>query len=189
MNEEEVGKAIKLSLESGKVKREDLFIVSKVWMTDYHRVEEMCQLSLQKLGLDYIDLYLVHWPVAVETIRAATDKDPGEYKRINIPMYKVWAQMETCYEKGLVKAIGVSNFGVQLLWDMLSYCKVKPSVNEVELHPLYSDPDLVEYCLGNDIVPIAYCPIARGVNAKKTKNVLECDTVTQIAAKHGKTPA
>lgn len=80
-------------------------------------------------------------------------------------MYKIWAQMESLVEKGLVKSIGVSNFNVQLLWDMLSYAKIPPAVNEVELHPLCPQPKLVKFLNDNNIVPIAYCPIGKGSGA------------------------
>ena len=75
-------------------------------------------------------MYLVHWPIAVK------DVGDGKFERIKIPMYKIWAQMEALVDKGLVKSIGVSNFNVQLIWDMLSYARIPPAVNEVELHPL-----------------------------------------------------
>ena len=97
--------------------------------------------------------------------------------------------MEVLVEKGMVKNIGVSNFGVQLLWDLLSYCKIKPVVNEVEIHPLHSSDGLIQYCLGNGIIPIAYCPIARGVNAKKTKNLFDTDIIKKCCEKYQKKPA
>lgn len=101
-----------------------------------------------------------------------------KHERINIPVHKVWPQLEALVEQGLVRSIGVSNFGVQSLWDLLSYCKVKSAVNEVEIHPLYAQEDLVKYCVSNDIVPVAYCPIARATNTEKKRGT---DSVVDTA--------
>ena len=131
-NEEIVGEALK---KSG-VKRDDISIVSKVWWDEVEDVEAACKRSLQKLGVNYLDLYLVHWPIA---IREVTDQNgEASFQRIKIPMYKIWEQMEGLVDKGLVKSIGVSNFNTQLLWDMLNYARIHPVCNEIELHPLNS---------------------------------------------------
>lgn len=90
-------------------------------------------------------------------------------------MYKIWAQMEALVDKGLVKSIGVSNFNVQLLWDMLSYARIKPACNEVELHPLCVQDKLVNFMKQNNIKPIAYCPIARGADTRKCPNIGETE--------------
>ena len=103
-NEQIVGQALK---EVFKTKaRSDIFVVSKVWWDEVEDVEAACRRSLEKLGVEYLDLYLVHWPVAVR------DLGDGKYEKIKIPMYKIWAQMEALVNKGLVKSIGVSNFNV-----------------------------------------------------------------------------
>jgi len=127
-NEEIVGEAIKEVLKTKA--RSDIFVISKIWWDEVEDVEAACKRSLTKLGLEQLDLYLIHWPIAVK------DLGDGKFERIKMPMYKVWAQMEALVDKGLVKSIGVSNFNVQLIWDMLSYARIPPAVNEVELHPL-----------------------------------------------------
>ena len=99
-------------------------------------------------------------------------------------MYKIWAQMETLVEKGLVKSIGVSNFNVQMIWDMLSYAKIKPVVNEVELHPLNVQAALVKYLKSENIVPIGYCPIARGADTAKCPDICETAIIKELAAKY-----
>lgn len=87
-------------------------------------------------------------------------------------MHKIWPQMEALVEKGLVKSIGLSNFNVQMIWDMLSYCKIQPVANQVEIHPLYTSNELIRFCLGHNIVPIAYCPLmSRQEISKKTPDV------------------
>ena len=124
-NEEFVGNALSEILKTKK--REDLYIISKVFVDEVHDVKAACQRSLNKLGLEYLDLYMIHWPMAMSE---------GCLKPVKIPMYKIWAQMEALVDEGIVKSIGVSNFNVQLLWDMLSYCRIQPVCNEIELHPL-----------------------------------------------------
>ena len=110
-NEQIVGEALnEILVKDQSVKREDMFIISKVWWDEVEDVEAACKRSLQKLGLEYLDLYLVHWPIALKTIQL----ENGEvgYEKLKFPMYKIWAQMESLVDKGLVKSIGTSNFNV-----------------------------------------------------------------------------
>ena len=136
-NEELIGKVINDLVNVDKThKREDLFVISKVWFDEIEDVEAACKRSIAKLQVDYLDLYLVHWPFGLNAVPPTEEGGQTTWKRINMPMYKVWAQMEALVDKGLVKSIGISNFNVQLTWDMLSYCRIKPVVNEVELNPI-----------------------------------------------------
>ena len=132
-NEEAVGAEFKQAFDAGLVKREDLFIVSKVWWDEVSDCDAAIKRSLKKLGVEYLDLYLVHWPIAVD-VKEVDGKTT--YERRRLPMYKVWEQMEALVDAGLTRSIGTSNFNLQMLWDMMAYCKHKPSCNEVELHPL-----------------------------------------------------
>ena len=145
-NEDTVGEAIKMitkpvegeSDHPAAVKREELFIVTKVWIDEVEDVEAACRRSLAKLGLEFVDLYLLHWPIAVRTL-PENDKDGNPvYEKIKIPVHKIWPQMEALVDLGLAKSIGVSNFGVQSLWDLTSYARIPPAVNEIEIHPLYN---------------------------------------------------
>ena len=160
-NEEGVGKAIK---ESG-VSREDLFITTKVWNDDqgYESTLQAFEESRKKLGLEYIDLYLIHWPVK------------GRYK-------ETWKALEKLYEDGLVKAIGVSNFQVHHLKDLLSDAKVKPMVNQVEFHPYLTQKELLSYCNEENIQLEAWSPLMQG-------EVVRVDVIKELAEKYGKTPA
>lgn len=160
-NEEGVGKAIK---ESG-VSREDLFITTKVWNDDqgYDSTLQAFEESRKKLGLEYIDLYLIHWPVK------------GKYK-------ETWKALEKLYEDGLVKAIGVSNFQVHHLKDLLSDAKVKPMVNQVEFHPYLTQKELLSYCNEENIQLEAWSPLMQG-------EVVRVDVIKELAEKYGKTPA
>lgn len=104
-------------------------------------------------------------------------------------MYKTWAQMEALVDQGLVKSIGVSNFNIQLLWDMLTYARIKPVVNEVELHPLNTQLDLVKFMHDEKVIPIGYCPIARGADTQDCPNVCEHEIVKKLQQKYNKTGA
>jgi methylglyoxal/glyoxal reductase len=160
-NEESVGQAIK---ESG-VSREELFITTKVWNEDQRNdsVLEAFETSIQKLGLDYIDLYLIHWPVK------------EKYKQ-------TWKVLEQLYKEGRIRAIGVSNFQIHHLEDLLSIAEIKPMVNQVELHPLLAQPELRDYCKKQEIQIEAWAPLGQG-------RLLEHPVLKEIAAKHNKTTA
>ena len=178
-NEAIVGQALEeILIKDQSVKRKDLFIISKVWWDEVDDVETACRRSLQKLGLEYLDLYLVHWPIALKTIQL----ENGEvgYEKLKLPMYKIWAQMESLVDKGLVRSIGTSNFNVQSLWDMLSYARIPPACNEVELHPLNVQDKLVKFLKSQNIQPIAYCPIARGADTSRCPNVCEHPIVKEL---------
>ncbi|MFC3039545.1 aldo/keto reductase [Virgibacillus xinjiangensis] len=160
-NERGVGRAVE---ESG-VPREELFITTKVW-NDQQGYEETLQAfdeSLKKLGLDYLDLYLIHWPVT------------GMYK-------DTWKAMEKLYEEGKVRAIGVCNFHQQHLDDLLPECKVKPAINQVEYHPHLTQEKLAEYCRQEEIQLEAWSPLKRG-------EIFDEPILQEIAEKHGKTAA
>ncbi|KHL97556.1 glyoxal reductase [Paenibacillus sp. IHB B 3415] len=158
-NEEGVGQAIR---ESG-VARNELFITTKVWNNDqgYDSTLAAFDLSLSKLGLDYVDLYLVHWPIR------------AKYK-------DTWRALEKLYADGKVRAIGVSNFQIDHLEDLLTEAKVKPMVNQVELHPLLSQLELREFCRAQGIQIEAWAPLAQG-------HLLDNEVIADIAARHNKT--
>lgn len=103
-----VGQAISELVQEEVVKRDDLYIISKVWWDEVEDVEAACKRSLNSLGVDQLDLYLIHWPIAIRPIQNADGTE--SFERIRLPMYKVWAQMENLVNKGLVKSIGLSNF-------------------------------------------------------------------------------
>ena len=121
-NEEQIGEALQECFAAG-IKRSDLFITTKLWHTDKNQIEKACRLSLKKLKLDYVDLYLVHW------MRAWVDWKSKDWKILSPPNHVVWSQMEKLVGKGLTKSIGVSNCTMPVLFDILSCCKIKPVVN------------------------------------------------------------
>ncbi|HLD06722.1 MAG TPA: aldo/keto reductase [Candidatus Nanoarchaeia archaeon] len=158
-NEQEVGEAIR---ESG-IPRKDIFITTKLWNDDHDHIEEAFQKSLQRLGVDYVDLYLMHWPV--------------EHRRV-----MSWKVMEKLYSQKKCRAIGVSNFTIRHLQELLAQAKVVPAVNQFELSPYLSQPELVQFCKGKGIAVEAYSPLTRGRKLADPKLVA-------IAQKYGKTPA
>ena len=144
-SEEGVGKGVKKAIKEGIVKREDLFITTKLSKIEMTDPESCIKKSLKKLDVDYIDLYLIHWPKFFDI--------DNKGQKINItPLHKVWPLMESFVEKGYTKHIGVSNFNVQGLLNLLSFCKIKPLVNEIELHPYLYQKSLVEFCRREDIL-------------------------------------
>ncbi|MBX9958329.1 aldo/keto reductase [Peribacillus simplex] len=160
-NEEGVGQAIR---ECG-VPREELFITSKVWNTEqgYETTLKAFEDSLNRLGLEYLDLYLIHWP--------------GKDKYL-----ETWRALEKLYKDGKVKSIGVSNFHVHHLENLLANSEVKPVVNQIELHPLLTQVEIRDYCAKHEIKVESWSPLGRG-------NLLEEPTINHIAKKHGKSSA
>src|SRR5690625_565916 len=160
-NEEGVGRAIK---ESG-INREDVFVTTKVWNDrhGYRNTLDAFEESFEKLGLDYVDLYLIHWPM------------PGTY-------LETWKALEHLYKQGRVKAIGVSNFLEHHLKDILENAEMKPTVNQIELHPKLMQKSTVDFCKANDIVIQSWSPLGRAM-------YLDDPFINDIAEKHGKTPA
>lgn len=160
-NEESVGKAIR---ESG-VPRDQLFVTSKLWNGDqgYESTLAAFDDTMNKLGLDVLDLYLIHWPVK------------GKYK-------DSWRAMEKLYKEGRIRAIGVSNFQPHHLDDLLADAEVVPAVNQVEFHPLLTQNELLDYSAQKGIQVEAWSPLARG-------KLFDNETVKSIADKYGKSPA
>ena len=160
-NEKEIGSVFKEILESGFLKREDLWITSKVWNDRHENVEESCKQSLADLQIDYLDLYLVHWPFPNfhPPKCDVTSRSPNAKPYIHENYMKTWHQMEKLVDEGLVRNIGTSNMTIPKLKLLLKDAKIKPACNEMELHPHFQQPELYDFCLQHQIRPIAYCPL------------------------------
>jgi len=195
-NEANIGNTLHEIFKSGIINREDLWITSKVWNDKHDDVAESCRKSLSDLQVDYLDLYLVHWPVPnyhppkcdVNT------RNPNAKPYIHENYMNTWRQMEGLVEKGLVKRIGTSNMTIPKLKLLLRDAKIKPAFNEMELHPHFQQPELFKFCLDNNIQPIAYCPLGSPGRPERDRTPedtvdLEDQVITEIAERHHVTPA
>ena len=158
-NEESVGAAIKEST----VPRDEVFVTTKLWPTDAFDVERAFDTSLKKLGLEYVDLYLIHWPIPLLGRRT-------------------WKSMEGLVEKKSLRAIGVSNYSLSQLQELLATCDIPPAVNQIEFNPFSYENDLLDFCMQKGIVVEAYSPLTRGMH-------LDDATINKIAMHHKRTPA
>ena len=160
-NEKNIGNTLKGIFDEGIVKREDLWITSKVWNDKHGKVEESCRQTLEDLQLEYLDLYLVHWPFPNfhPPKCDVSTRNPDAKPYIHEDFMKTWQQMENLVDKGLVRNIGTSNMTITKMKLLLRDCRIKPACNEMELHPHFQQPDLFDFCHTNNIQPIAYCPL------------------------------
>jgi len=189
-NEKEIGQTLSEIFKEGSVKRQDLFITSKLWVTNLypHEVIPALQQTLSDLQLDYLDLYLVHIPVQVEKVDNKSQFRLGKGKGFGLQ--DTWRKMEEAYEKKLVRAIGVSNYPASLLGDILSYAKILPVTNQVERHPFFVQEKLVNLCKKYGIEITAYASLgAPAFERGQSVSVLDNEVIKEIAKVHNKTPA
>lgn len=195
-NEKEIGRAIKELIDEGTVTREELWITSKVWNDSHDRVVAACEQSLSDLGLDYLDLYLVHWPFPNHHAKGVTvySRDPHAVPYIHENFMKVWRDMESLVDAGKVRNIGTSNMTIPKMELLLRDCRIKPVVNEMEMHPHFQQPELFGYLKQHGIAAIGFCPIGSPNRPERDKTAedtvpIEDPVIVAIAEKHGVHPA
>ncbi|XP_014256015.1 aldose reductase-like isoform X3 [Cimex lectularius] len=190
-NEKYIGQAIRDKIQDGTIKREDIFITSKLWNTFHRRdlVEKSLSESLKDLGMDYLDLYLIHWPISFKEGGELMPLEDGKVMLSDIYFTETWAAMEECVEKGLVKSIGISNFNKRQIEELLKVAKIKPVTNQVECHAYFNQEKLRVFCASKGIVITAYSPLGAPYRVKPGDPVLLEDVfVLKLAEKYGKTP-
>ncbi|CAL6000699.1 Aldose_reductase [Hexamita inflata] len=203
MNEKDVGIAIRKAINDGLVTREQLFITTKLWNT-YHNpafAEIQLKASLKNLQLEYIDLFVIHWPISFDQItetgqKANVEDDlseiqlyprkEGKIMKQNISLEATWCVMESFVERGFAKNIGVSNYTVALMNDLLSYCKIKPFCNQIESHLYFQNTVLIDFCNEHEVRVVAYSPFGGkydyGRNAGRS--LFQDEVLTKIASKY-----
>lgn len=195
-NEKEIGKAFDDAFKAGDVKREELWVTSKLW-NNAHQKEDVIEALKQTLGdlrLEYLDLYLVHWPVTLkpEVVFPKTGSDflsPEE-----LPLSSTWEGMIACVKEKLTRHIGVANFSIKKLQELINVSDHAPEMNQIELHPFLQQPKMLEFCKNNHIHLTAYSPLGSGDRPKALKQanepiLLKNPVVMDIAGSHHCSPA
>ncbi|MDF2376144.1 MAG: aldo/keto reductase [Verrucomicrobiales bacterium] len=203
-NEPAVGEGIKNAISGGKVSRDDLWITSKLWNT-YHEpkhVRAACERSLNDLGLEELDLYLIHFPITLAYVPFEERYPPGWFfdpeaenpsmKHIDVPYADTWGAMEELVDAGLVKRIGVCNLGTAMLRDLKSYARIQPAVNQVEMHPYLTQDNLLRYCQDAGIAVTAFSPFGASSYvplsmADENESLFDDPVIQEIGKAHRKT--
>ncbi len=188
-NERDVGEALRVGLAAEGIAREGIFVTTKLWNTNHRpeRVEPAFEASLARLGLSYLDLYLIHTPHAFQP---GDDQDPRDQNGNilydhGVTLLETWRAMENLVDRGKCRAIGLSDISLESLVPIYESARIKPAVVQVESHPYLPESELLEFCRNNDVVFLAFAPLGHGMRP----GPLEDPVVSAVAARVGKTPA
>jgi diketogulonate reductase-like aldo/keto reductase len=195
-NEDVIGESLSKVIKEGVVKREDLFITSKVWNDMHKNVIQSCRKSLRDLQVEYLDLYLIHWPFPNYHIPGCDVdyRSPDAREFSTEEFIDTWRQCEQLVDLGLVRHIGMSNMTVTKMEAVLPLCKIAPAVLEMELHPSFQQSELFDYAVSHDIVPIGYCPIGSPSRPERDRTAddvadTQMPVIMEIAKAHNIHPA
>ena len=195
-NEKDIGVALEDTFSGSSVDRDDVWVTSKLWNNRHQPdlVESALRETLADLRLDYLDLYLIHWPVAFRPELNRPDTGEGFVSLEEMPLEDTWEALEDCVDAGLCKNIGVSNFSIKKLKGILADCRIKPSANQVESHPYFSQDKLFEFCRENSIQPVAYSPLGAGARpehlvGQQDPNLFDEAVIKKIANEKQISPA
>lgn len=182
-----LGEALNEAFQSGIVERDEVFVTSKLFAGDHEDPVSALKETLENLQLEYLNLYLIHWPVNLR--KGASHPFPKEDEFLPLNIKSIWRGMEKCVELGLAKSIGVSNFSCKKIGDLLSYANISPAVNQVEMHPLWQQKQLRGYCSKMNIHVSAWSPLGGFGTYYGSNAVMENLIIQKIAEKHQKTAA
>ncbi|KAF8474240.1 NADP-dependent oxidoreductase domain-containing protein [Kalaharituber pfeilii] len=204
-NEKEAGEGLKRAIDDGLVKREEVFVSSKLWNTFHAKkhVKPAVKKQLADWGLQYFDLFLIHFPIALEYVDPSVRYPPGwaydgenDIRYARVPLQQTWEALEELVDEGLAKNIGISNYQGSLVLDLLRYARIRPAVLQIEHHPYLVQKDLVDLAKAEDIAVTAYSSFGpqsfielKWQKAYDTPTLFKHNTITSIAEKHNKTPA
>ncbi|XP_021287004.1 NADPH-dependent aldo-keto reductase, chloroplastic [Herrania umbratica] len=186
-SEPAVGNALRMAIEDESIRREDVFVTSKLWSADHHDPVSALKQTLRNLGMEYVDMYLVHWPVKLKPWVCYAVPKEEDFEQLDLE--STWAGMEKCLDIGFCRCIGVSNFSSKKVERLLEFASVPPAVNQVEMHPMWRQRKLREICADHKIHVSAYSPLGGPGNAWGSTAVVENPLIKSIALKHQATPA
>ena len=197
-NEDMIGKVFGEVFEKGEIKREEVFIISKIWNNMHGKGDVLlsCAKSLKDLQIDYIDLLFVHWPFPNHHAQGVSvdARDADSRPFITEEYMTCWRQMEKLHDMGLVRSVGMSNMTIPKFEAVLPLCRIKPAAHEFEMHPAFQQEELYNYCVEKNITPIGYCPIGSPNRPERDKTsediaATEMPEIIEIAKAHNIHPA